>query len=195
MTQPVLGLQEQDLPANLAPGWKDKWLRLPCEFWGVSIPGRLVPGDWPFFIGWSSRMLRIAYCSPLNIFKFLGQILLVLPGVPYLPGVLYLPRVPYLPGIHYLPGVPYLLELPYLLSVPYLPGSSTYPGVPYLPGIPHLHLRWLEIVFEIFATRKRFTFIYIIAAFNVATWLSNDCTFSSHFIFDTLKSSNVTMVT
>ena len=30
-------------------------------------------------------------------------------------------------------------------------------------------LRWLEIVFEIFSTRKRFTFIYIIAAFNVAT--------------------------
>ena len=30
-------------------------------------------------------------------------------------------------------------------------------------------LRWLQIVFEIFSTRKRFTFIYIIAAFNVAT--------------------------
>ena len=30
-------------------------------------------------------------------------------------------------------------------------------------------LRWLEIVFEIFFTRKRFTFIYIITAFIVAT--------------------------
>ena len=30
-------------------------------------------------------------------------------------------------------------------------------------------LRWLEIVFEIFFTRKRFTFIYIITAFMVAT--------------------------
>ena len=29
-------------------------------------------------------------------------------------------------------------------------------------------LRWLEIVFEIFFTRKRFTFIYIITAFMVA---------------------------
>ena len=33
----------------------------------------------------------------------------------------------------------------------------------------YIILRWLEIVFEIFSTRKRFTFIYIIAAFNVAT--------------------------
>ena len=32
-----------------------------------------------------------------------------------------------------------------------------------------LGLRWLEIVFEIFFTRKRFTFIYIITAFMVAT--------------------------
>ena len=30
-------------------------------------------------------------------------------------------------------------------------------------------LRWLEIVFEIFFTRKRFTFIYIITAFMVGT--------------------------
>ena len=32
-----------------------------------------------------------------------------------------------------------------------------------------LPLRWLEIVFEIFFTRKRFTFIYVITAFMVAT--------------------------
>ena len=32
-----------------------------------------------------------------------------------------------------------------------------------------LGLRWLEIVFEISFTRKRFTFIYIITAFMVAT--------------------------
>ena len=31
------------------------------------------------------------------------------------------------------------------------------------------HLRWLEIVFEIFFTRKQFTFIYIIISFTVAT--------------------------
>ena len=49
-------------------------------------------------------------------------------------------------------------------------------------------LRWLEIVFEIFFTRKRFTFIYVITAFMVATRTSNNCTFPSHFIFDTLES-------
>ena len=47
---------------------------------------------------------------------------------------------------------------------------------------------WLEIVFEIFFTRKRFTFIYVITAFMVATRTSNNCTFPSHFIFDTLES-------
>ena len=52
----------------------------------------------------------------------------------------------------------------------------------------HFKLRWLEIVFEIFFTRKQFTFIYIITAFMVATRLSNKCTFPSHFIFDTLES-------
>ena len=39
--------------------------------------------------------------------------------------------------------------------------------------LPRLNIKiklgWLEIVFDIFSTRKRFTFIYIIAAFNVAT--------------------------
>ena len=36
----------------------------------------------------------------------------------------------------------------------------------------HVHLsclRWFEIVFEIFFTRKQFTFIYIIITFMVAT--------------------------
>ena len=46
-------------------------------------------------------------------------------------------------------------------------------GVCQMPFLLNTHpkimcLRWLEIVFEIFSTRKRFTFIYIIAAFNVA---------------------------
>ena len=59
----------------------------------------------------------------------------------------------------------------------------------------YISLRRLEIVFEIFFTRKQFTFIYILITFMVATWLSNNWTFPSHFIFDTLESWNITMVT